>query len=89
MGGHRLVGEHWLVSERDERWREGEELSGRAERWGEWEKLRKWGGESVGQEWEGEENVKCFTNFLSVKYLTFFAFGFSFDWKYFTFDQLF
>ena len=34
----------------------------------------------------GGENVKCFTLFSSVKH---FSFGFSFNWKYFTVDQLF
>ena len=39
------------------------------------------------REWGWEGSVKCFTNFLSVKYFTVFAFSFSFNWKYFTFDQ--
>ena len=76
-------GQRWkgygLMIERAERWREGEELR-------KWEKGRNWKG--VGSE-KREESLKYFTDFSSVKIFIVFAFGFSFDRKYFTFGQLF
>lgn len=55
---------------------EGEELR----------KLREWGDadKELGVR-DAKRSVKCLTDFSSVKYLTIFAF----NWKYFTFVQLF